>query len=146
MITAARFADSLEYITIPGAMSDPAELPVAWRCVAVLAEMVRNTTKPLTFWLYDRASAKYIVEMIMAVRGDAVKASQMPLTYAFLEPISPLRFPFDGIDLLFETSRIDMPVSVGPMAQMGMSAPEQSPEPLQWKMLRFSQGSASLSL
>jgi trimethylamine---corrinoid protein Co-methyltransferase len=123
VITAARFADGLEYITIPGAMSDPAELPVSWRCVAVLAEMIRNTTKPLTFWLYDRASAKYIVEMIVAVRGDAAKASQMPLTYAFLEPISPLRFPFDGIDLLFETSRIDMPVSVGPMAQMGMSAP-----------------------
>ncbi|MHB9070849.1 MAG: trimethylamine methyltransferase family protein [Sedimentisphaerales bacterium] len=123
VITATRFADGLEYITIPGAMSDPAELPVAWRCVAVLAEMIRNTTKPLTFWLYDRASTKYIVEMIVAMRGDVAKASQMPLTYAFLEPISPLRFPFDGIDLLFETSRINMPVSVGPMAQMGMSAP-----------------------
>ena len=117
------FADNLEYITIPGAMSDPAELAVEWRCVAVFAEMLKNTAKPITLWLHDRASARYVVEMIIALRGDKSKASQFPITYAFLEPISPLRFPFNGIDLLFETSAIDMPVSIGPMAQLGMSAP-----------------------
>ncbi len=44
--TATRFADALEQITIPGAMSDPYELPVEWRCVTVAAEMIKNTTKP----------------------------------------------------------------------------------------------------
>lgn len=44
---------------MPGAMSDPHELPVEWRCVAVAAEMIKNTSKPFTFWFYDRASAKY---------------------------------------------------------------------------------------
>ena len=46
-----------------------------------------------------------------------------PLFFPFLEPVSPLSFPFNGVDLLFETARLNMPVPIGPMAQMGMSAP-----------------------
>ncbi|MBD3241488.1 MAG: hypothetical protein GF331_12940 [Chitinivibrionales bacterium] len=121
--TAARCADALEHITIAGAMADPEGVPVQWRCVQVAATMIRNTTKPLTFWFHDRASAKFLVDMVVAVRGDTGRAEQYPLFYPFLEPISPLRFPHDGIDLLYETARINLPVPVGPMAQMGLSAP-----------------------
>ena len=121
--TATRFADALEYMTIPGALSDPAELNVSWRCVSVLAEMIKNTTKPVTFWFHDRASAKYICELLIVLRGSEEAATKYPLTYPFLEPISPLRFPRDGVDLLYETARLNMPVPIGPMAQMGLSAP-----------------------
>jgi len=121
--TACRFADGLERINVVGAMTDAQDVPVAWRCVAQLAEMIRHTTKPLHFWLHDRRSAKYLLEMTGALRGGDRAAAEQPLWYAFLEPISPLRFPFNGVDLLFETSRQNIPVSVGPMAQMGVSAP-----------------------
>ncbi len=121
--TAARFGDALPGITIAGAMSDPHELPVSWRCVAVMAEMLRNTTKPLTFWYHDRASAAYLNELMVAVRGSEQAAQEQPLCYPFLEPISPLRFPRLGIDLLYETARLNLPVPIGPMAQMGLSAP-----------------------
>ena len=120
---ATRCADALDEITIPGAMADPHEIPVAYRCVNVMAEMLRNTDKPFMFWFHDRASAKFLVDMVVAVRGSEQRAAEMPLCYPFLEPISPLRFPFHGIDLLFETARINMPVPIGPMAQMGVSAP-----------------------
>jgi trimethylamine--corrinoid protein Co-methyltransferase len=121
--TATRLADALEAINIPGAMADPHDIPAAWRCVAVLAEMLRNTTKPVTFWFHDRRSAAFIVEMLVALRGSEENAVRYPLTYPLFEPISPLRLPLDGIDLLYETSRLNMPVAVGPMAQMGTSAP-----------------------
>jgi trimethylamine--corrinoid protein Co-methyltransferase len=121
--TSTRFADALEHITIPGAMSDPSELPTSWRCVEVAATMIRNTTKPITFWFYDRKSAKYLIDLAIAVRGSVAEATAKPLFYPFLEPISPLRFPFDGIDLLYETARLNLPVPIGPMAQMGLSAP-----------------------
>jgi trimethylamine--corrinoid protein Co-methyltransferase len=85
--------------------------------------MIKNTTKPVTFWLYNRAATKYIIEMLIALRGDEKRATEFPLCYPFLEPISPLRFPFDGIDLLYETARLNLPVPIGPMAQTGMSAP-----------------------
>ncbi len=121
--TAARFADALEHLNIPGAMSDPHELPVAYRCVEVAATMLRNTTKPITFWMHDRASAKWLVELMIALRGSEKAAAQYPAFYPFLEPISPLRFATNGIDLLYETARLNLPVPIGPMAQMGMSAP-----------------------
>ena len=89
----------------------------------VLAAMLENTTKPVHFWFNDRASARFIIEMLTAVRGTEDDAARYPLCTPFLEPISPLRFPFDGVDLLFETARLNLPVPVGPMAQMGLSAP-----------------------
>lgn len=121
--TAARFGDALEQINVVGPMADPHELPVNHRCVAVAAELIRNTTKPLKFWFHDRASARYIIEILIALCGSAEEAAKYPLCYPFLEPISPLRFPFNGIDLLLETSRLNLPVPIGPMAQMGLSAP-----------------------
>lgn len=120
---ACKLADALDCINIVGAMSDPHELPVEYRCLDVAAEMIRNTTKPITFWFHDRASTKYIVEMLIALRGDEDKAVEYPLCFPLLEPISPLRFAFNGIDLLFETARLNLPVPIGPMAQMGLSAP-----------------------
>jgi len=104
-------------------MADPQEVPVAHRCVVVAATQLRNTTKPITFWFHDRASARYVLEIMTAVAGSREEAAAHPLAYPFLEPISPLKFPFDGIDLLFETSRLGLPVPIGPMAQVGASAP-----------------------
>lgn len=120
---ASRFADALDNITLVGAMADPQELPPAWRCVEVMAAQLRHTTKPIHFWYHDRASARFCNEILIALRGDAARAAAQPVCYPFLEPISPLRFPFHGIDLLYETARLNLPVPVGPMAQMGLSAP-----------------------
>lgn len=123
VVSAAKTGDALESITIPGAMADPSDIPVNWRCVAVAAEMLKNTSKPVTLWFHDRASAKYLVELAAALRGSCEDAEKYPPFYPFFEPISPLRFPFNGIDLLFETAKINLPVPIGPMAQMGLSAP-----------------------
>ncbi|MCK4778818.1 MAG: trimethylamine methyltransferase family protein [Candidatus Lokiarchaeota archaeon] len=121
--TATKFTDALDQITIPGAMADPHEIPVEWRCVSVATEMIKNTIKPIYFWFYDKASAKYLVDIVKTLRGDEKKAEEYPLFFPLFEPVSPLAFPFNGIDLLFETALINMPVMIGPMAQMGMTAP-----------------------
>jgi len=121
--TAARLGDALPDLTIVGAMADPQEVPPTWRCVAVAAELLKHTTKPITFWFHDRASARYILELFAAVAGSEAEAAHYPFACPFLEPISPLRLPHHGIDLLFETARFNLPVPIGPMAQTGMSAP-----------------------
>ena len=120
---ATKLGDALEQITIPGAMSDPLEIPLEWRCIEVAFEMIKNTDKPITFWFTDRQSAKYLIDLLIALRGDEKSAQKYPLFYPLFEPISPLSFPFNGIDLLFETARLNLPVHIGPMAQMGISAP-----------------------
>lgn len=121
--TAARLADGLPRITIVGSMADPHEIPVEYRCVLVAAEQLKNTTKPITFWLHDRASARFLLELFAIVAGSEEEAKQHPPAYPFLEPISPLRFPRNGIDLLFETCRFNLPVPIGPMTQTGATAP-----------------------
>ena len=121
--TAARLGDALEWITIPGAMADPLDIPHEYRCVVVAAEMLKHTTKPIAFWFYDRASAKFLLELFALIAGGEKEAAAHPLAYPLLEAISPLRFPHDGIDLLFETCRLPLPVHLGPMAQTGATAP-----------------------
>ena len=120
---ATRLADGLPHITLVGAMADPHEVPVNYRCVAVAVEQIKHTTKPIHFWFHDRASARYVLEALAVVAGSEAGAIQYPLTYPFLEPISPLKFPYHGIDLLFETARFNLPVPIGPMAQVGATAP-----------------------
>ncbi|MBN1247032.1 MAG: trimethylamine methyltransferase family protein, partial [Anaerolineae bacterium] len=95
----------------------------AYRCVAVAAEQLKHTTKPIHFWFSNRDSARWVLEVMAVVSGSEEAATQYPLAYPFLEPISPLKFPHDGIDLLFETSRFSLPVPIGPMAQVGATAP-----------------------
>ena len=121
--SAAKVGDALDCINIVSAMADPIETPVAYRCVEVMAELIRNSTKPITFWFHDRSSAKFINEISIALRGSEKAAEDHPICYPFLEPISPLRFPYHGIDLLFVTAELNLPVPIGPMAQMGLSAP-----------------------
>ncbi|MDP6380044.1 MAG: trimethylamine methyltransferase family protein, partial [Phycisphaerae bacterium] len=121
--TAARVGDALDNINIVGAMADPQDVPVECRCVEVAATLLRNTAKPITFWFHDRRSARFVTEIFEAVAGGEDEAAKRPLGYPFLEPISPLRFPLDGIDLLYETARLNLPVPIGPMAQVGLSAP-----------------------
>lgn len=120
---AARFGDALPHITVVGAMSDPHEIAPAWRCVAVAAELLKSTGKPIGFWFHDRASARYVVELLRTVAGGIEELAAHPPAYPFLEPISPLSFSFDSIDLLFETGAVPLPVPVGPMAQAGATAP-----------------------
>jgi trimethylamine--corrinoid protein Co-methyltransferase len=120
---AARLGNSLPDLNIVGAMADPKDIPTSYRCVEVAAEMLKLTTKPITFWFHDRASAKFLIDLFAAVRGSVEEVARHPFAYPFLEPISPLRFPANGIDLLFETCKVPLPVPIGPMAQVGLTAP-----------------------
>ena len=123
VIQAAKLADVLPKINLVGAMSDPHEIDVSYRCVEVAAALLRTTAKPVTFWFHDRPGAAYLLELFTVFAGSEAECAAYPPAYPFLEPISPLRFPRNGIDLLFETCRIPLPVPIGPMAQNGMSAP-----------------------
>ncbi len=121
--TAARLADALPDLTIAGAMSDPHELSPEYGAAACMVEMLKNTTKPLGLWFHNRTVSRFMVEIMIAVAGSEEEARRYPLAYPFLEPISPLRFPFEGVDALYATAQLNLPVPIGPMAQTGMSAP-----------------------
>lgn len=118
-----RFVDALPNVNIAGAMATPHELPPAYASVAVIAEALKNTTKPVHIWWFDRPSAKFIMEVMATVAGGEQEARERPCTFLSFEPISPLRFPFHGIDMQFETARFNLPICIGPMVQCGLSGP-----------------------
>ncbi len=123
VVTAARLADGLPHINIAGAMAEPHEIPTCYRVVEVAAALLAHTTKPLHFFFHNRATTRYVLELFAAVAGSETEAAAYPLAYPFLEPISPLKFPYEGIEVLFETARLSLPVPIGPMAQVGATAP-----------------------
>jgi trimethylamine:corrinoid methyltransferase-like protein len=71
---AARLADALPWINVVGAMADPHELPVEYRCVWVAAELLKHTSKPITFWFHDRASAVATLAGTMAQENAEILA------------------------------------------------------------------------
>jgi trimethylamine--corrinoid protein Co-methyltransferase len=123
VLTAAKLGECLPRLNIVGAMADSHEIDASFRCIEVAAALLRTTTKPIAFWFHDQKSTRFVIELFSAVAGSSEELKQFPFAYPFLEPISPLRFPRNGIELLFETCKVPLPVPIGPMAQTGLTAP-----------------------
>jgi trimethylamine--corrinoid protein Co-methyltransferase len=123
MNEAIKLGDALDNITVVGSMAQPKEISEAWRDVYLTGELVRGTGKPTRCWVKNEKTAKYILEIYRTVAGGAEALRQEPMVEAFLEPISPLRLPKDGLDIVREFARAGQPVSIGPMAMTSGTAP-----------------------
>ncbi len=120
---AIRLGDSLENLTIVGSMASPQEIPESFREVFLTAELVKGTTKPTRTWIYNRRTAKYILEIYRTVAGGERSLRDKPMVETFMEPISPLQLPKDGLDIVVEFVKAGQPVSIGPMAMTCGTAP-----------------------
>lgn len=120
---AIRLGDALPNITIAGSMAQPHEISEKYREVLLTAELVKNSTKPTRTWVYNGRTARYVLEIYRAVAGGDAALRQRPMTEAFIEPISPLQMPGDGLDVVIEFARAGQPVSIGPMAMASGTAP-----------------------
>jgi trimethylamine--corrinoid protein Co-methyltransferase len=120
---AIRLGDALPNITFVGAIAQPTEVSEKVREVVLTAELVKGTTKPTMAWTQNGKTARYVLEIYRAVAGGEKALRDRPMTEAFLEPISPLQLPKDGLDMLREFVAAGQPVSVGPMALASGTAP-----------------------
>jgi trimethylamine---corrinoid protein Co-methyltransferase len=120
---AIRLGDALPNITIVGSMAQPAELSENYREVVLTAELVKHTAKPTRTWVHNGRTARYVLEIYRTIAGGDAVLRARPMAEAFLEPISPLQLPGDGLDVLLEFARAGQPVSIGPMAMASGTAP-----------------------
>ena len=120
---AIRLADALDNVTIAGAMAQPEEISERYRDVFLTGELVKGTVKPTRCWVRNGATARYILEIYRAVAGGEEALRTRPMIEAFLEPISPLQLPRDGLDIVQEFARAGQPVSIGPMAMVSGTGP-----------------------
>jgi trimethylamine--corrinoid protein Co-methyltransferase len=120
---AIRLGDALENITIVGAMAQPETLPETYRDVVLTAELVKGTDKPTRCWVRNGMTARYVLEIYRTLAGGAAALRAAPMVEAFLEPISPLQLPKDGLDIVKTFAQAGQPVSIGPMAMTSGTAP-----------------------
>ncbi|MGD2176608.1 MAG: trimethylamine methyltransferase family protein [Anaerolineae bacterium] len=118
-----RVGDVLEQIDIVGAMGMALDVPAEYRDVWMAAELVKGTTKPTHVWVANGGTLRYILEIYEAVMGGREAHREQPMIAAFVEPISPLRFPETGLDILITCARRGLPVGFGPMVQAGATGP-----------------------
>jgi trimethylamine--corrinoid protein Co-methyltransferase len=116
-------ADALPNINIVGSMAQPEEISEAYREVFLTAELVKGARKPTRTWVFNRRTARYVLEIYRAVAGGDAALREHPMTEVFLEPISPLQLPHDGLDAMIEFIKAGQPVSIGPMAMTSGTAP-----------------------
>jgi len=120
---AIKLGDALGNITIVGSMAQPEGISETWRDVFLTAELVKGTGKPTRCWVRNGKTARYILEIYRTVAGGEKALRDKPMIEAFLEPISPLQLPTDGLDIVREFARAGQPVSIGPMAMTSGTAP-----------------------
>jgi trimethylamine---corrinoid protein Co-methyltransferase len=120
---AIKLGDALANITIVGSMAQPQEVSEKYREVVLTAELLKGTTKPTRTWVANGITARYVLDIYRTVAGGEAALRQRPMAEAFLEPISPLQMPQDGLDVLIEFVRAGQPVSIGPMAMTTGTAP-----------------------
>ncbi len=121
--SAIRLGDALPNLTIVGALAQPPELAPGLGDVVLAAELVKGSTKPTRCWVRNAASARYVLEIYRAVAGGSDPLRRCPMTETFLEPVSPLQLPHDGLDAVMEFVRAGQPVSVNPMGLTSGTAP-----------------------
>lgn len=120
---AIRLGDALDNITIVGSMAQPESVSEAYRDVVLTAELVKGTDKPTRCWVRNGATARHILEIYRIAAGGDAALRAHPMVEAFLEPISPLQLPKDGLDIVREFAQAGQPVSIGPMAMTAATAP-----------------------
>ena len=120
---AIKLGDALENINWVGAMAMANDVPTPIRDIILTVELIKGTRKPGWVWIANGKTAKYILEIYKVLRGGAEKLSAFPPLQVFVEPISPLRFSRDSLDILVEFSRFQLPVCSGPMATAGSTGP-----------------------
>ncbi len=120
---AIRLGDALENINIVGSMAQPEEIPESYRSVFLTAELVKGTRKPSRSWVYKGQAADYVLEIYRTVAGGEAALRERPMIETFMEPISPLQLPKDGLDIVKKFVQAGQPVSIGPMAMTSGTAP-----------------------
>ena len=120
---AIHLGDALDNINIVGVMAQPEKVCEKYRDVFLTGELVKGTAKPTRCWVRNGATARYILEIYRTIAGGEAALRANPMVEAFLEPISPLQLPRDGLDIVREFAQAGQPVSIGPMAMASATAP-----------------------
>jgi len=122
-VQAIRLGDALPEINIVGSMAIPTDVPPGVRDVVVNALLVQHTSKPIAGWSFSGTTARYVLDILAVAAGGGDELARYPMCEGFVEPISPLQFCPEGLDILIEFVNAGLPVGFGPMVMAMATGP-----------------------
>jgi trimethylamine--corrinoid protein Co-methyltransferase len=120
---AIKLGDALEHIRWVGAMAAAKDVPAEVRDIHLTRELVKGTRKPAWAWVANGKTAEVILKIYELVLGGAKQLGRFPPLLCFVEPISPLSYSRDGLDILYKYCQYGLPVCSGPMVTAGSTGP-----------------------
>ncbi len=120
---AAQVADALPNIDWVMPMGSAQDVPGLAADVHEFEAVVTQTTKPVVFIAYSGQGAERVYEMAAAVAGGLDNLVRRPFLLLYPEPISPLVYPADVVDRIFQAADLGLPQIIGPSVQLGMTGP-----------------------
>ncbi|MGQ9623643.1 MAG: trimethylamine methyltransferase family protein [Candidatus Caldatribacteriaceae bacterium] len=120
---AIHLAHHLPHIDVVGGVAMPSSYPPERREIYMARELFVRTDKPIFLWFSSPDNFRQVFAMSEVLAGSREAAQEEPRLFAFLEPISPLRFSQEGLGILKEATSLKLPVMIGPMSQAGSTAP-----------------------
>jgi trimethylamine--corrinoid protein Co-methyltransferase len=89
-------------------------------CMQVLLESQR---KNIVHNAFTAENLKYMIEMMLAVRGSREKLKERPLVHTIIAVLSPLFLPGDDVDQLLLAGEYGIPTGIVIMPSVGGTAP-----------------------
>ena len=81
------------------------------------------SNKAVANWIYSAESARAILEMAQIVAGGEDELRRQKLVTYFAEPISPLRWANNSLEIIMLLAEHECPIYLGPMVTVGGSGP-----------------------
>lgn len=120
---AIRLGNELEHINIVGSLVVPSDVPPEVADVVSFFELITLASKPFTAWIYSGPSARIIITLLQAAAGGRDALARYPFCETYIEPVSPLMFRPEGLDIMLEFVQAGLPVGISPMVQAGATGP-----------------------
>jgi len=114
---------SLDNINMVGAMVVPSDVSFKISDIITFYHLLALTDKPFTGWVFSGSSAKIIIEMMEIMAGGREELKSYPFYEVFIEPVSPLTFRDESLEILLAFAQKGLPVGFSPMVQVGATGP-----------------------
>ena len=101
----------------------PQDIPSKGKSIYVYSELIKNSSKVVFSWIEDPKEAPYILEMFEVLAGGEEEHRKKPMIWYFCEPISPLKFGYESLEILRLFCNKGLPVTFGPMVMAGLTGP-----------------------
>ncbi|MFW6414938.1 MAG: trimethylamine methyltransferase family protein [Thermodesulfobacteriota bacterium] len=119
----ARVCDALPEIGFTMSLGSIHDVTDGLEEIYEFADMIQNTTKPVTAWCFTKEHCRDIHNIAIAIAGGEEKFKHRPNYIFYNEPISPLTCDFNALDKLIYCAENQIPQIFAPANTGGATVP-----------------------